>query len=113
MHEIATDVHFHYITRNGIVLTFFPDMFFKPPYTIVRTVFLDATVAVVDESALIHLMRVVVVHAVIARIEVEVPRVVRVVRVERTRPVVAVAACVVETTIVAVARSRQEETPLN
>ena len=48
---------------------------------------------------------VVVVHVVIVRIEVEVPRVVRVVRVERTRPVVAVAACVVETAFVAVARS--------
>ena len=48
-------------------------------------------------------------HAVIARPEVEDPRVVRV-RVERTRPVATDAACVVETAIVAVARSGQEET---
>ena len=50
------------------------------------------------------------VHVVIARIEVEVPCVVRVVRVERTRPVVAVAACEVEAAIVAVASGGQEET---
>ena len=60
----------------------------------------------------VTVVAVVVVHVGVARIEVEVPRVVRVVRVERTRPVVAVAACVVETAIVAVARSGQEETPL-
>ena len=54
---------------------------------------------------------VVVVHVGVARIEVEVPRVVRVVRVERTRPVVAVRASVVELTVPTVARSGQEETP--
>ena len=46
---------------------------------------------------------IVVVPVHVAGIEVHVPRVVRVVRVERTRPVVAVAACVVERTVVAVA----------
>ena len=220
VHEITPDVHLHQITGNGIVLTFFPDMFFKPPYSVMRTASLDAAVAVVDECALIHLMRVVVikmmhdsvtevggkhftllgvvddktrrwqgligavpqgiaqrfevflqmrfkmkliglvafvaagiivsltqvgkkpfprqaengcfrqvltrthwsdrltivavvvVHVVVVRIEVEVPRVVRVVRVERTRPVVAVAASVVEAAIVAVASGGQEETPL-
>ena len=55
---------------------------------------------------------VVAVHVVVARIEEEAPRVVRVVCVERTRPVVAVAACVVETAIVAVAGGRKEEKPL-
>lgn len=54
---------------------------------------------------------VVVVHVVVARVEVEVPRVVRVAGVERTRPVVAVAACVVEAVIVTVAGSGQEECP--
>ena len=44
------------------------------------------------------------------RIEVEVPRVVRVARVERTRPVVAERASVVELTVTTVARSGQEET---
>ena len=53
---------------------------------------------------------VVVVHVAIARIEVEVPRVVRVVRVERTRPVVAVGPGIVELTVVAVAGSGQEDT---
>ena len=55
------------------------------------------------------IVAVAVVHEVIARIEVEVPRVARAARVERTRPVVAVAACEVETAIVAGARSGQEE----
>lgn len=55
----------------------------------------------------------VVVRVVIARIEVEFPRVVRVVRIERTGPVVAVGACVVETRIVAVPGSRQETTHSN
>ena len=59
------------------------------------------------------IVAVVVVHVVVVRIEVEFPRVVRVVCVERTRPVVAVAACVVEIAIVAVASSGQEEAPLN
>ena len=54
---------------------------------------------------------VVVVHVVVVRIEVEVPRVVRVVRVERTRPIVAVRPNVVEIAIPTVARSGQEETP--
>ena len=53
---------------------------------------------------------VVVVHVGVARIEVEVPRVVRVVRVERTRPIVAVAAHIVELIVPAVAGSGQEET---
>ena len=53
---------------------------------------------------------VVVVHVAIARIEIEVPRVVRVIRVERTRPVVTVRASIVETAFVAVAGGRQEET---
>ena len=50
-------------------------------------------------------------HAVVVRIEVEVPRVVRVVCVERTRPVVAVRANIVELVIPTVASSGQEETP--
>ena len=50
------------------------------------------------------------VHVVTARIEVEVPRAVRVARVERTRPIVAVAACAVEIAIEAVASGGQEET---
>lgn len=53
---------------------------------------------------------VVVVHVAIARIEVEVPRVVGIARVERTRPVVAVGTGIVETTIVAVASSGQKDT---
>ncbi len=53
---------------------------------------------------------VVVAHTATARIEVEVPRVVQVVRGERTRPVVAVASSAVETAIVAVASGGQEET---
>ena len=219
VHEITTDVHLHHIAGNGIVLAFFPNMLFKSSYAIMRAASLDAAVAVVDESAFIHLMRVVVikvmhdavaevggkhltlfgvgddktgrgqrlisavpqritqrfkvffqmrlkmkliglvalmaagiiisltqvgkkpfsrqaengcfrqvltrthgsdrlsivavvvVHVVIVRIEVEFPRVVRVVRVERTRPVVAVRASVVELTVPTVARSGQEETP--
>ena len=51
---------------------------------------------------------IVVVPVHVAGIEVHVPRVVRVVRVERTRPVVAVAACVVERTVVAVACCRKQ-----
>lgn len=53
---------------------------------------------------------VVAAHAVVARNEAEVPRAVRVARVERTRPVVADVACVVELTAPAVAGSGQEET---
>ena len=49
-------------------------------------------------------------HVVAVRIEVEVPRAVRVVGVERTRPVGAAAAYAVETAIVAVASSGKEET---
>ena len=56
---------------------------------------------------------VVVVHVGVARIEVEVPRVVRVACVERTRPVVAVVANVVELVVPTVARSGQEETSFN
>lgn len=52
---------------------------------------------------------VVVVPIPIARIEVEVVRVVRVVRIERGRPVVAVGAGIVELAIPAVARSRKEK----
>ena len=52
----------------------------------------------------VSVVTVVVVPVHIAGIEVHVPRVARVVRIERTRPVVAVAACVVERTVVAVAR---------
>lgn len=44
----------------------------------------------------------------VVRVEVEIPRVVRVVLVERTRPVVAVVAHVVEICIPAVARGREE-----
>ena len=51
-----------------------------------------------------------VAHFVIVRTEAEAPRVVRVARVERTRPVEAVAACVEETAIAAVASGGQEET---
>ena len=52
----------------------------------------------------------VAVHAATARIEEEAPRAVRTVRVERTRPVVAVRACTVETRPTAEAGGRQEET---
>ena len=51
-----------------------------------------------------------VAHVVIVRIEAEAPRVVRVVRVERTRPVVAATASVVELAIPAAASGGQEET---
>ena len=51
-----------------------------------------------------------VVHVVVVRKEVEVPRAVRVARVERTRPVVAIRPNVVETAVPTVARSGQEET---
>ena len=53
---------------------------------------------------------VVVDHEVVARAEVEAPRVVRVAGVERTRPVVAVAACAAEEAIDTGAGSGQEET---
>ena len=62
MHEIATDVHLHHITGYGIILAFLPDMLLKPFYAIVRATSLDATVAVVDESALIHQVCVVVIE---------------------------------------------------
>ena len=52
---------------------------------------------------------VVVVPIPIARIEVEVVRVVVVVRIERRRPVVAVRTGIVELSIPAVARSREEK----
>ena len=218
VHKITPDIHLHHITGHGVVLAFFPNVFFEPPDAVMRTTSLDTTVAVVNESALIDLMRViviemmhdavaevggkhlsllgvgddeatggfgfirpveklitqlnkilsqisfksllvwfvalmaagiiisltqvgkkpfprqgengcfrqvlprrthwsdrlavvavVVVHVDVARIEVEVPCVVRVADVERTRPVVAVAACVVEAAIVTVAGSGQEE----
>ena len=51
----------------------------------------------------------VVVHVVIDRIEVEFPRVVRKVRAERTRPVVAIGTGIGELTAVADARSGQED----
>ena len=52
-----------------------------------------------------------VIPAPVIRIEVHAPRVVRVVvRIERTRPIVAVAACARERTVVAVTRSREEDT---
>ena len=50
-----------------------------------------------------------VVHTVIDRTDVEVPRTVRVVRVERTRPVVTVGTGTAETAIVAEAGSGQED----
>ena len=50
---------------------------------------------------------VVVVDVVVATVEVEVVRVVAVVGIERTRPVVAVRALIVEVAPVAVARSRE------
>ena len=52
---------------------------------------------------------VVVVRIDVSIVEVQVPRVVRVVRVERRRPVVAVRTLIVETRFVAVARRRQEK----
>ena len=55
------------------------------------------------------IVTVVVVPVHIAGIEVHVPRVVRGVRVERTRPIVAVAACIVERTVVAVARGGERK----
>ena len=51
---------------------------------------------------------VVVVPVHVARVEVQVVGVVRVVRIERTRPIVAVGACVVERRVVAPARSGEE-----
>lgn len=50
---------------------------------------------------------VVVVHVLVVRVEVEVPRVVRIVRIQHTRPVVAVLTRVVETRTVAVASGGQ------
>lgn len=52
---------------------------------------------------------VVVVRIDVSIVEVQVPRVVRVVRIERRRPVVAVRTLIVETRFVAVARRRQEK----
>ena len=49
-------------------------------------------------------------HEATGRIEAEVPRVVRVARAERTRPVATVAAGTVEAASEAVASGRQEET---
>ena len=49
-------------------------------------------------------------HMATVRIKVEVPRAARVVRVERTRPVAAAAACTDEAAFVAVACGRQEDT---
>lgn len=51
-----------------------------------------------------------VVHAEIARTDAEVPRGVRIDRVERTRPVEAVRPCIVETRPIAEAGRGQEET---
>ena len=53
------------------------------------------------------IVAVVVVPIHIVRIEVEVVGVVRIVRIERTRPIVAVRPCVVQITIVAIASSRK------
>ena len=58
-----------------------------------------------NEPHRITVVTVVVVHVGVARIEVEVPRVVRIVRIGRTRPVVAVVAHIVDRSPVAVARS--------
>ena len=55
------------------------------------------------------IVAVVVAHAVIVRIEVEAPCEVRIVRVERTRSVVAVGTSTVELTIGAGASSGQED----
>ena len=55
----------------------------------------------------LSVVTVVVVPVHIAGIEVHVPRVVRIVRIERTRPVVAVRTSIVEVTIVHVTRSGQ------
>jgi len=53
---------------------------------------------------------VVVVEVVVVRIEVQVPRVVRVVLVERRRPIVAVGAHIVEVAVVAVTRRGKRNT---
>ena len=56
---------------------------------------------------------VVVVRVDIARIEVEFATVVGIARIERTRPVVAVRACIVERRIIAIARRRQKSTSVS
>ena len=61
MHEITSDVHLHHIAGHGVVLAFFPDVFFEPHDAIMCASVLDTAVAVVDESALIHLMCVVII----------------------------------------------------
>ena len=56
------------------------------------------------------IVTVVVVPVHTAGIEVHAPREVRVVREERTRPIVAVSACIEERTVAAVARCGEEDT---
>jgi len=56
---------------------------------------------------------VVVVRVVIAGIEVEVPGVVRIVRIERTGPIVAVTAHIVEVRIVTITGGRKETTEIS
>ena len=57
----------------------------------------------------VAVVAVAVVRVVIAGIEVQVPRAVRMALVERSRPVVAVGACVAEATIVAIAGSGEKD----
>lgn len=62
-----------------------------------------------NRSDRVAVVAVVVVRIDVSIVEVQVPRVVRVVRIERRRPVVAVRTLIVETRFVAVARRRQEK----
>ena len=61
-----------------------------------------------DGANALAVVAVVVVRVDIAGIEVQVVSVVAIARIERTRPIVAVATCIVEARIVAITGSRQK-----
>lgn len=64
MHEITSYIHLHDIARNGIVLTFLPDVLFQSFNTIMGSSVLDAAVCVVNESTFLKEMRIVVIQMV-------------------------------------------------
>ena len=60
----------------------------------------------------IAVVTVVVVSVEVTIFKIQVPSVVRIVRIERARPIVAVVACVAQSAIFAIASSRKEENTL-
>lgn len=64
MHKISAYVHLHHIARHGKTLAFLADMAFEPTNTVMRTAPLNATVGVVNESALKHFVHIIVVEMV-------------------------------------------------